>query len=190
MTSPTKNGVFDTDSSQTLYLFIDVKTDGATTFPVVIQELEPLRSGGWLTTYDGSGITSGAVTVIGTGNTPLDQVQGVNQRDYFYDAPLPLLSSTFSNVTSNVSPIASTDFAPVFGTIKGTTFNSTQIATLRSQIATASSKGIKARYWDQPVWPLTTRNAIWKTLIDEGVGLINTDNVVEAAGFGGVAGYW
>ena len=190
VTSPTKHGVFDTDSTQTLYLFVDVKTDGATTFPAVIQELEPLRSGGWLTTYNGTAVTPGAVTVIGTGNTPLDQVQGVKQRDYFYDAPLPDLGSTFSNITSDVSPIASTDFAAVFGTINGTTFNSTQLALLRSQIATAKSKGIAARYWDQPGWPLSTRNAIWRTLLDEGVGLINVDAVTEGAGFGGVAGYW
>ena len=190
LTSPTKNGVFDTDSGQTLYLFIDVKTDGPTTFPAALKELQPLRDAGYLTTWNGTGITMGPVTVIGTGNTPLDQVQGVNQRDYFYDAPLPFLGTTFSNITADVSPIASTDFAPQFGTINGTSFNSTQLALLREQIATAKSKGIAARYWDQPAWPISTRNAIWRTLIDEGVGLINVDDVVEGAGFGGINGYW
>lgn len=42
LTTPTKNGVFDTNGDQTLYLFIDVKTDGATTWPYVIKALEPL----------------------------------------------------------------------------------------------------------------------------------------------------
>lgn len=40
--APTHNGVFDTDAGQTLYLFVDLKTDGASTWPVVIKALEPL----------------------------------------------------------------------------------------------------------------------------------------------------
>jgi hypothetical protein len=146
VTSKTHNGVFDGYSSQTLYLFVDVKTPGETTWPYVVQGLQPLRDAGYLTTYNGTGVTPGAITVIGTGNTPLDQIQNKSFRDYFYDAPIPLLGTTFSNITSDVSPIASTDFGAVFGTINGTSFNSTQIATLRSQIATAKSKGIMTRY--------------------------------------------
>ena len=39
---PTHNGVFDTNGAQTLYLFVDVKTDGLTTWPYVVKALEPL----------------------------------------------------------------------------------------------------------------------------------------------------
>ena len=42
LTTPSHNGVFDTSGGQTLYLFVDVKTDGPTTFPAVVQALEPL----------------------------------------------------------------------------------------------------------------------------------------------------
>ncbi|PMD24881.1 hypothetical protein NA56DRAFT_699679 [Hyaloscypha hepaticicola] len=42
LTSRTYNGVFDTSGGQTLYLFVDVKTDGATTWPYVVKALEPL----------------------------------------------------------------------------------------------------------------------------------------------------
>jgi len=187
---PTKNGVYDGYSGQTLYLWVDVKTDGESTFPAVIQALEPLRSAGYLTSTNGTGITMGPVTVIGTGNTPLDQVQPVTDRDYFYDAPLQSLGSTASNITNLVSPIASVDFESQFGVINGTTFNSTQIALLRQQIATASSKGIGARYWDTPAWPISTRNAIWRTLIDEGVALLNADDLQDAAGFSDAAANW
>jgi len=145
--------------SQTLYLWVDVKvvthvplpvthahpftqTDGATTFPYVVKALQPLRDNNWLTTVNGSTIIPGPITVIGTGNTPLNQVQGVSSRDYFFDAPLTLLNTTFSNITRSVSPIASVDFAAVFGDVRNTTLNSTQMATLTSQIAVATSKGI------------------------------------------------
>ena len=78
--SKTKNGVFDTAASQTLYLFVDLKTDGATTFPYVVRALEPLRVAGYLTTYNGTAAVPGPVTVIGTGNTPLDQVRAHTPR--------------------------------------------------------------------------------------------------------------
>lgn len=185
----THNGVFDGYSGQTLYLFVDVKTAGESTWPAVVQALQPLRDGGFLTTFNGTGVTPGAVTVIGTGNTPLDQIQNQTERDYFFDAPLETLGTTSSHITADISPVASVDFNAVFGTINGT-LNSTQLATLRSQIATANSKGILARYWDQPAWPIATRNSIWALLVSEGVGLINADAVAEAAGYGGVNGYW
>ena len=42
--APTHNGVFDTNGAQTLYLFVDVKTPGNTTWPYVVKALEPLYS--------------------------------------------------------------------------------------------------------------------------------------------------
>lgn len=42
LTAPTYNGVFDTNGRQTLYLFVDLKTDGPTTWPYVVRALEPL----------------------------------------------------------------------------------------------------------------------------------------------------
>jgi hypothetical protein len=62
--------------------------------------------------------------------------------------------------------------------------NDTQVALLRAQVATAHAKGIKLRYWDQPGWPISTRNGIWRQLMTEGVYLINADEVGAAAGFG------
>ncbi|KAI9822534.1 MAG: hypothetical protein M1827_000253 [Pycnora praestabilis] len=190
VTTPTKNGVFDTAGTQTLYLWVDVKTDGETTWPAVISALEPLRQGGWLSTVNSTAITYNPVTVIGTGNTPLDQIQNLTSRDYFYDGPIPYLNSTFSNITSLVSPICSTDFMPQFGTINGTSFNSTQLALLRSQVAVAHSKGIMVRYWDLPGWPTSTRNGVWRQLYNEGVDLINVDDLIAGAGFSDESNYW
>lgn len=42
LTSVTHNGVFDTNGAQTLYLFVDVKTDGPMTWPYVVKALQPL----------------------------------------------------------------------------------------------------------------------------------------------------
>lgn len=177
------NGVFDTSSSQTLYFFIDLKTDGPTTWPAVLAALEPLRKAGYLSSYDGKTFTERPVTVVGTGNTPLSAVQAAVPRDAFYDAPLALLSSSFSNITANDSPIASTDFAASFGTVRMRDLNETQLELLRGQLRAAHNKGIKARYWNQPAWPVGTRNAVWRTLWDEGVDFLNVDDLAGAAKF-------
>lgn len=164
-----------------------MKTDGIETWPYVLQALEPLRSAGYLSRVENASSTSityAPVTVIGTGNTPLSKVQPVPSRDYFWDGPIPTLSSTFANITSLVSPIASTNFAVQFGTVQNADgiFNTSQLALLRSQVAVAHTKGIMLRYWNQPAWPISLRNGIWKQLWDEGVDLINADDVAAAAG--------
>jgi hypothetical protein len=40
--TPSRNGVFDTSGGQTLYLFVDVKSDGPSTWPAVVEALDPL----------------------------------------------------------------------------------------------------------------------------------------------------
>lgn len=159
-----------------------MKTSGPETFQAAIDALEPLRQKGYLTTVkDGKTITNGAVTVIGTGETPLDMVAPVKDRDYFYDAPLANLNDPeYSEITGIVSPIASTDFEEVVGTIKIDTdpiLDDAQLKTIREQIATAKKRGIGARYWNTPYWPVRQRNLVWRTLLREGVTLLNADDL-------------
>lgn len=149
------------------------------------------HSGGWLSTVNTtSQLTSAPITIIGTGNTPLSLVQPVTPRHYFYDAPIPSLGTTFSNITSLVSPIASTAFSRNFGSVNGTSLNETQLALLRAQVATAHAKGIMLRYWDQPGWPISTRNGIWRQLKSEGVDFINADDLEGAAGLSDGSNSW
>ncbi|KAJ9257985.1 hypothetical protein DTO207G8_1762 [Paecilomyces variotii] len=187
VTSPTKNGVFDTVSDQTLYFFIDLKTSGPETLNAVIEALQPLRDAGYLTTLkDNKTLTNAPVTIIGTGNTPLELVGPVADRDYFYDAPLASLNETeYAGVTSLISPIASADFQSIFGTVSDTdpVFTDEQLSILRAQIATAKSRGIGARYWDTPYYPIRLRNAVWRELLKEGVGLLNADDLDAVAEF-------
>ncbi|KAJ1311676.1 hypothetical protein OPQ81_010150 [Rhizoctonia solani] len=186
-TNNTRNGVFDTVIDQTLYLFVDVKTDGNTTWPLVIKQLEPLREGGWLSYWDAEGgvLRSGAVTVVGTGNTPFDQIQAhtTPNRDAFYDAPITSFSSGSSseyNISSVV--IASGSLVQALGgSMSGSTFNDTQIAALASQIQGAHAAGVKVRYWETPGWPLSKRDYVWKTLEGLGVDLLNADDLEAAA---------
>jgi hypothetical protein len=83
------HGVFDTNSEQSLTLLVDVKTDGAETWPLVLQQLEPLRQRDWLTYVEKGVVHRRPITVVGTGETPFNVLTS-NQtyRDAFFDAPL------------------------------------------------------------------------------------------------------
>ncbi|KAL5116618.1 hypothetical protein ACEQ8H_005496 [Pleosporales sp. CAS-2024a] len=179
-----QNGVYDISSGQTLYLFIDMKTAPQDTWPAILSALQPLRSGNWLTTYDGKTLTQRPVTVVGTGNTQYADVMKYLPRDVFFDAPLATLgNATYTNLTVNESPIASTNFAASFGNVKGKEMNTTQLALLQSQIKTAHDRGIMTRYWNQPAWPIGTRNAVWRTLWEQGSDLLNVDDLKGASEF-------
>jgi hypothetical protein len=87
-----RNGVFDTDPSQTLVLLIDFKTDGEETWDYVYTQLTPLRESGYLTYYNGSDVINGPITVVGTGNAPFNKIAAsTTYRDIFFDAPLDRL---------------------------------------------------------------------------------------------------
>lgn len=188
--STTSNGVFDTSSGQTVYLWIDLKTDGDSTLPAVLSALEPLHQAGLLTTTNGSAVTKGPITAIGTGNTPqsyflpTDPASADSPRYIFFDAKLATLNdSANAGITPLITPIASAQFSAQVGDVRQEGLNDTQISILRDQIQYAKDKGIGSRYWDTPGWPIGTRNAVWRTLVDEGVSLVNVDDLWAAADF-------
>lgn len=149
----------------------------------------PLLDAGYLTSTDGESLTAGPVTVVGTGNTPFDYfspdpASSSNPRFTFFDAPLSQLTkSPYNTLTSLISPVASTDLNSVTGPLtwsKG--LNSMQVEKVQEAVKVASTKGIMARFWETPAWPIQTRNALWRQLWDAGVGLLNVDNLSAASG--------
>ena len=175
--------MYDTAPEQTLYLFVDLKTDGPKTWSYVLNALEPLRSKGYLSTVKDGEFVKGPVTVIGTGNAPLSIIKAAKNRDAFFDGPLQDLNA--DGIDARVSPIASTSFKKQFGRVKNikSFLKSSQIEELREQVKAAHAKGILARYWNLPEYPLSLRNQIWQMLIDEDVDLLNADDLKAAAGF-------
>ena len=162
---------------------MDLKTNGTKTWPFVLRALEPLRSKGYLSHVKDDQFVKGPVTVIGTGNAPLADIKAKQDRDAFYDGPLNNLDS--DDIDALISPIASVSFKKLFGPVKdGEKFlNSTNIDELRKHIKAAHGKDILARYWDLPKYPIGLRNQIWQIMMDEGVDLLNVDDLADAAGF-------
>jgi len=175
------NGVFDTDPSQTLVLLIDLKSDGAETWPLVMKQLAPLRERGWLSYYTNGRFVEGPVTVVGTGNTPFSQiVQNATYRDAFFDAPLDQLENSKYDLSN--SYYASVSFWKAIGMVlwRGTP-NESQMRSIRRHIREAHKRGLKARYWKLPSWPVHVRNNIWEVLIREGIDMLNVDDLEAAA---------
>lgn len=198
----TGHGVFDTDQDQTLVLLVDFKTDGHDLWPIVRSQLEPLRKRGYLTHWDGKKVKPGAVTVVGTGNTPFDLViANTTYRDVFFDAPLDKVSRSGkesrlrarqqgNNGVKDKSPddfnpgtsyYASISMRDAIGPIWKGRITPSQLDIIRDQIRGAQKRGLKVRYWDTPNWPIGLRNHVWEVLINEGVDMLNVDDLKSAA---------
>ncbi|KAH7148978.1 hypothetical protein B0J13DRAFT_295009 [Dactylonectria estremocensis] len=198
------SGVFATHPNTTLILFIDVKDDPATTWPVVLKQLQPLRDRNYLSRHEKSPSVSthqsfwpGPITVVGTGNIAkrrdvnigADSKRWQQYHDVFLDAPLDSLTSpdfcrqsgtSCLMVEENEFYTASVSFWQAIGTVL-TGFSLSQLKIMRRQIRAAKQLHLKSRYWELPSWPISYRNYVWRMLAQEGVDLLNADDVVSAA---------
>jgi hypothetical protein len=231
----TDHGVFDTDSGKSVTLLVDLKTEGAATWPFVLKQLEPLRERGWLSYVENNTLHSRPITVVGTGNTPFNLLtQNQTYRDAFFDAPLdtmwearnitpemstwppfddslpgerldedegsaeenmstPTLNSTADagQGMSGVLPTdefnqinsyyASVSFGKAVGRMWRGRLSPRQMKIIRGQIRGAHRRGLKARYWDLPSWPIGLRNHVWDVLVREGVDMLNVDDLRGAS---------
>lgn len=46
-----------------------------------------------------------------------------------------------------------------------------------TQIEQAKARGLLARYWDTPSKPPNVRDIAWRVLIDNGIGILNMDDM-------------
>lgn len=221
------HGVFDEDEHQTLTLLVDFKNSGKDTWAYVQRQLEPLRSRGYLTSFNGTATTPGPVTVVATGNAPFDSViANKEHRDIFFDAPLadmyeaPSTDNTGEQHNAAVAPArpsrtvysmfarsalggqghagtSSIDGPDAFGSANSyyasASFMHTvgfpiwgrlsadQVETIRGLIRGAHKRGLKARFWETPSWPISLRNHIWDVLVEEGANYLNVDDLKAAS---------
>jgi hypothetical protein len=189
-----KQGVFDVNPAVTLVLMVDFKLQGNTTFAKVQSQLGRLRDRGYLTYFDGDSVVPGAVTVVGTGNTPFEfVVANTTYRDIFFDAPLDAFSATSPTPASSVynatnSYYASASMHDAIGLPWLGRYSGSQVDKMRDQINGAKAAGLKTRYWDFPGWPVGLRNYVWGLLVREGMDVLNVDDLKGATT--GIWGEW
>ncbi len=150
---------------------------------MILETLAPLREKGYLTTFSNGTLIKSAVTVIGTGNSPLDDVLALSPRDYFFDAPLAELPTTETLWNATISPVASTDYEVAVGWNGIGNISEAQLTNLTQFVNDAHERGIAARYWDTPGWPIQARNNVWKQLADAGADWLNADDLEAASQF-------
>ncbi|GAA6058893.1 hypothetical protein JCM10212_002837 [Sporobolomyces blumeae] len=175
------NGVYDLAPEQSVQFLLDFKTDGPTLFDALVKYLDHYRSRNLLTTYDATTRTKTVrpVTIVCTGDCPVDLVERQNPRFIFYDAPLLDLDRV--SYGAEVAPLASTSMRRMFGTFGSLDLNDERLATVRKLVDVAHAKGIKTRFWETPSWPSYKRDSTWRTLLANGVDWINADNLRAAS---------
>jgi hypothetical protein len=188
-------GLFDSDTKQTLVLLIDQKSAGPQTFAELHSQLQPLRDLDYLTYWNGTDKIMRPITIVASGKAPFDSIMALpnERRDIFYDAPLETLPSidddfstnppTFKYNISN-SHYASTEY------VNAVTWRPSDAHYLYpptphgrdmagSQIEHAASRGLLTRYWGAPTSPPNLRDAAWRHLTGANVGLLNMDDLGE-----------
>ncbi|KAF4964094.1 hypothetical protein FSARC_7924 [Fusarium sarcochroum] len=172
-------GVYGRKPDQTLVLLVDLKSNPNTSWPLLLESLEPLRQKGWLSHVRDGKFVPGPVTVVGTGDTEIRLVnEDTPLRDVFFDAPLDQLDEDlYNNLNSYYTSVS---FKKSIGKVGSKGLKPEQLAKVRDQITQAHSRGLKTRYWGMPYWPLHARNQLRDVLIDEGVDVLNADDLLEA----------
>lgn len=187
-----RSGVFDTDSSQTLFLYIDLKTSALPTYNKIMEHLEPLRSPiNYLSSFEKHNgkeeVVFRPVTVILTGAAPFDEMmKNQTYRDVFYDAPISDLNS--GKYTKFTSVTATGNFKSEVGGngipfLQSGALSEMEKARMKRQVEQAHSLGIYVRYWNLPSWPISWRNSIWHEVVKAGVDLLSVDDLKSASSF-------
>ena len=176
------------------------KGDGEEMWPHMVRALDPLRSKGYLTTYDDSAATwrRGPILVVGTGSTPLSRVVQHTPRSIFYDAPLRNLNSpqhvstghdgsaTAVEFTPSISPMASAKLPILYhlGLLfpKQRPFNPV-LELLQLYANDARRRGIEPRWWGVSRHPWILTKGMWKLLKRSGNNWINSDDLLEVSGW-------
>jgi len=169
------NGVYDEAPEQTLVLLIDFKHKNAI-FPILRKQLEPFREKGWLSTFNPANeiFVQGPITVVGSGDTPFKEVLANPIMDIFFDAPLHDLKEKH---TTHNSYYASIGLKKAIGSISKDGLTIKQKDIIKRNIRDARAKGLIPRYWGIPATPVELQRSIWEFLVENGIGLLNVDDV-------------
>ncbi len=89
-------------------------------------------------------------------------------------------STSLDAFNASNSYYASVSFGEAIGQLWEGEFSEKQLERLRGQIRGAHKRGLKARYWDLPFWPISLRNHVWDLLVKEGIDLLNVDDLKGA----------
>jgi hypothetical protein len=156
-----------------LILLIDVKSDAGETYQAIETLLEHYKK--MLSSYNDGKVTLSAITVILTGNKPHTRLKEAKLRYFFIDQGLLSLGDLYPD---GMFLMASTKYSSALSWKGKGTIPEDQRKRLELLTAEAHKQGKKVRLWASP-----ENEAVWKTLLECGVDLINTDQLERLSKF-------
>ena len=149
-------------------LLVDIKEDGNKVYAQLARELRRYRR--ILTSGDDGSVQTRAITVILSGDRPVDLVRAERTRLMFIDGRLPDLDGGLGRT---IAPLVSDDYFDVFHSY-ASPLSPENHAKLLSITAKAKAQGQRLRFWGTP-----DKLSCWQEMYEAGVDLINTDKLAE-----------
>jgi len=154
-------------------LLVDIKSDGVLLYPALRSVLQGYAE--MLTHFTPTSTVPGAVTVILSGDRPIQLVAAEPQRLCALDGRI---ADLVTNPSAHLFPLISESWQPTFGVFETSGILEPDRAKLRKLVTTTHAQGRRLRFWGTPDEPL-----VWRELYFEGVDLLNTDNLAGMAAF-------
>jgi len=162
-----KNGGRVYPGGPSVTLLIDFKTDATTTYRALNEILKPYET--ILTAFHSNRTETNAITVIISGNRPLELMQSEPDRLAAYDGRLADLEVPAS---PHYMPLISDNWTTHFQWRGRGPLPEGEREKLKQLVAKAHQQGKRVRLWAAPDLP-----AAWRELLAAGVDLINTDDM-------------
>jgi hypothetical protein len=160
------------------FLVIDIKSDGEATYARLAEVLTGFAD--MLAREVDGAVEPGAVTAIISGNRPRAKMEAETERFAFYDGRLGDLEG---GLDAAFMPLVSDNWTRHFSWMGNGEMPATERKKLEEVVAAAHAKGYALRFWATPDLPGPAREALWRTLSEAGVDLINTDDLPGLAAF-------
>lgn len=168
-----KNGGRVYPKGPTLTLLIDIKTKGPETY-AALDKLLAGYSEILSQSHDGK-FEERAITVIISGNRPIDEIKASKPRHTGIDGRLSDLDSV---APADLMPLISDNWTNHFKYRGQGEMSDEEKKKLAEMVAKVHAKGRRLRFWATPESP-----ALWKELKAAGVDLIGTDELEKLATF-------
>ena len=148
-------------------LLIDFKTEAKSTYAALRPVLERYRE--MLTKFTSSETRTGAVTIVLSGNRPINTVAAERERLVGIDGRLPDLDESPS---PHLVPLVSDNWTKYFQWRGQGALSESERSKLKAHVERAHAEGRKIRFWAVP-----DTEAGWRAMREAGVDLINTDDL-------------
>lgn len=161
------------DSAGPLILLVDIKDNGLSTYQLLDLILHDYQD--MLCQVKSGGYKVGPVMVIISGNRPIGYMEGQRQRFAFVDGRIKDLEEDYH---PKLMPLISDRWGKHFSWRGKGKMPCKERGQLRIYVQEAHKKGSLIRFWATPDIPGKERDVLWDELLEAGVDLINTDDLV------------